>query len=87
MLTESTVQTYKRFNGDIDGGARVTRKSENDIIETEWTQIDQLIQKLTICKRGLGSTEFCQQANDDLYRFAPEEAVRNAIIELIPEDR
>lgn len=38
MLTESKVQTYKRFNGDIDGWARVTRKSENDITETEWTQ-------------------------------------------------
>jgi len=85
MLNESKVQTYKRFNGDIDGWARVTRKSENDITETEWAKLDQLIQKLTICKRGLGSTEFCQQANDDLYQFAPEAAVRNAIIEIIPD--
>ena len=84
MLTESKVQTYKRFNGDIDGWASVTRKSENDLTETEWVQLDQLIQKLTICKRGLGSTEFCHQANDDLSLLAPEEAVRNTIIELIP---
>jgi hypothetical protein len=36
MLTESKVQTYKRFNGDIDGCARVTKKSNNDITENEW---------------------------------------------------
>jgi hypothetical protein len=85
MLTKSKVQTYKRFNGNIDGWVRVSRKSKDDITETEWTQIDQLIQKLTICKRGLGSKEFCGQANAELNQLAPEEAVRIAIMELIPE--
>jgi hypothetical protein len=85
MLTKSKVQTYKRFNGDIDGWARVSRKSKDEITETEWTSIDQLIQKLTISKRGLGSKGFCDQANEELKQLAPEEAARNAIMELIPE--
>jgi hypothetical protein len=85
MLTKSKIQTYKLFNGDIDGWARISTKSENDITETEWTQLDQLIQKLAICKRGLGSEEFCQQVNYDLHQVAQDEAVRNAIIVLIPK--
>jgi hypothetical protein len=85
MLTKSKVQTYKRFNGDIDGWTRVSRKSQDEISDTEWTQIDQLIQKLTICKRGLGSKVFCDQAKEELNLLAPEEAVLNAIMELISE--
>lgn len=85
MLTKTKVETYKRFKGDIDGWARVSKKSENDFTETEWTQLDQLIQRLTICRRGLGSKEYCQQANDDLTVLAPDETVRDAIIKLIPE--
>jgi hypothetical protein len=85
MLTKSKVQTYERFNGDIDGWARISRKSKDEISETEWTQIDQLIHKLTICKRVLGSKVFCDQVKEELNLLAPEEAVRNAIKELIPE--
>jgi hypothetical protein len=83
MLTMSKVHTYKRFNGDIDGWARVSRKSNSDITENEWTQLDQLIQKLTICKKGLGSEDYCMNANEELYLLAPEDDVRNAIMELI----
>jgi hypothetical protein len=85
MLTSSKVETYKRFKGDIDGWARVSRKSEDDITEAEWTQLDQLVQRLTICKRGLGSKEYCQQTNDDLSVLAPDQIVRDAIMKLIPE--
>lgn len=85
MLTISKICTYKRFNGDIDGWARVSRKTKADITENEWTQLDQLIQKLTICKRGLGAEDFCKKANDELDKLAPEYNVRNAILELLPE--
>jgi hypothetical protein len=79
----SKLQTYLRFNGDIDGWARVSKKSETDITDNEWTLLDQLIQKLTICKRGLGSEEFCRQANDELHQLAPQQDVSNAILKLV----
>lgn len=84
MLTMSKVHTYKRFNGDFDGWARVSRKCDSDITENEWAQLDQLIQKLTICKRGLGAEDYCKITDDELHQLAPEDNVRNAILELIP---
>ena len=83
MLTMPKLQTYIRLNGDIDGWAHVSKKSETDITDDEWTLLDQLIQKLTICRRGQGSEEFCRQVNDELHLLAPQQDVSNAILKLV----
>lgn len=85
MLTIDKVKTYDKFGGDIDGWARISRKAANRITSEEWAQLDRLMQKLTICKRGLGSEEFCKETNLELDLISADATVREAILSLVPE--
>jgi Spy/CpxP family protein refolding chaperone len=51
MITVAKIKVYQRFAGDIDGFARGGTPAEKGAITgEEWSQIEQLLQRLSLMK-------------------------------------
>ncbi len=67
MITIKKVEIYQRFNGDVDGWARVGSKEEKSIMDDEdWFLIDGFIQDIKLVKKGLASDTFMDVINERL---------------------
>jgi hypothetical protein len=65
MITTAKLEIYKRYDGDVDGWGRRAKKKEKEIMtDADFYEIQVLIQKVTILKRGFASEEFAQRIND-----------------------
>jgi len=61
MLTLESLRIYERFNGDIDGWARMKSLTDSSIAETDWHVIDALITDLRIAASGRASPSFLRE--------------------------
>ena len=61
MLTLESLRIYERFNGDIDGWARMKSLTDSSIAETDWHVIDTLITDLRIAASGRASPSFLRE--------------------------
>ena len=85
MITLRKLKTFRSVNGDIDALSRGWKRSSNDLSETECGQLNELLQKLVICRRGLGSVGFCESAKQECLTLVPDENVRLQIEALASE--
>jgi hypothetical protein len=74
MIVRSMVETYIKFNGDIDGFAR-SRSPDASVVRTPdvpdavWSTIDGLVQDLRLIRRGLASGDYERQVMERLGDF------------------
>ena len=67
MITIDKIKIYKRFNGDIDGWARIGTKEEKSIMnDNDWFLIEGFIQDISLVKKGLASDAFMKSINERL---------------------
>ncbi|MBX9449612.1 MAG: hypothetical protein KL787_07850 [Taibaiella sp.] len=67
MITIDKIKIYTRFNGDVDGWARVGTKEERSIMnDKDWVLIETFIQDINLVKKGLASDSFIHSINDRL---------------------
>ena len=79
MITESKLDTYIKFRGDIDGWARAASDAEAQAFsEEEWSDIQKLLSDLKVVRNGLGSAAFAARVHERLKDLAasPEVASR-----------
>lgn len=86
MITLSKLNTYKRYAGDIDGRARVGGSADDNFTDDEWFALDALLQRLTLCSRGLAAASFRDSAYRELDAIAADPEARAAILGLIPSE-
>lgn len=67
MITINKIKIYKRFNGEIDGWARIgTEEEKLAMNDNDWFLIDKFIQDINLVKSGLASDSFTNLLNEDL---------------------
>lgn len=67
MITIDKIKIYKRFNGDVDGWARIGTKEEKSIInDNDWFLIEGFIQDISIIKKCIASDTFIKSINEKL---------------------
>ena len=82
MITQKKLEIYKRYDGDIDGWVRVGDKEEKKIMsDNDWFEIQDLIQKITILKRGLASEEFAKRINTIIHELTDTKETANKLID------
>jgi hypothetical protein len=59
MITERKLQIYAKYSGDIDGWVRTGKGGEvREITDQEWRDIDSILQRMDVVKRGEASADF-----------------------------
>ncbi|WP_156308944.1 hypothetical protein [Sphingobacterium endophyticum] len=66
MITIDKIKIYKRFNGEIDGWARVGTKEESIMNDHAWILIEGYIQDINFVKKGLASYALMKSLNERL---------------------
>ncbi len=65
-----------------DGNALEAQPTTDD----EWFALDALLQRLTLCSRGLAAESFRDSAYQELDAIAADPEARTAILGLIPSE-
>ena len=84
MITIDKIKIYKRFNGDVDGWARVGTKEEKSIIShIDWFLIEGFIQDINLVKKCLASDAFMNSINERLKENCDSEETIQALKEMV----
>ena len=74
MITAKKLSIYRKYDGDVDGWARVGSRREKKVMsDQDWYEIDELLRRLHLVEKGLASEEFESQTREML-----EERTENA---------
>jgi hypothetical protein len=83
MITIDKIKVYNRFNGDVDGWARIGTKEEKSVInDVDWFQIEEFIQEIQLIKKRLASNIFMNSINERLKKHCDSDETIQAIKEL-----
>lgn len=84
MITRDKLKIYKKYSADIDGWARVGKKSELEIMnDDDWTLIDELLQNLELVEKGLASDSIKSQILDKLNGSCDSDKTKQELKSLI----
>jgi len=83
MITKNKIEIFKRFNGDIDGWARIGTSEEKSMMNDEdWFLIEGFIQDISLAKKCLASDTFIKSVNERLKENCDNDSTIQAIKEL-----
>lgn len=83
MITQTKLEIYKRYNGDIDGRVRVGDENEkNQISDNDWFEIQNLIQKISLLKNDLTSEPYAKEIKEILRTQTDSNETAKIIFEL-----
>lgn len=83
MITIDKVRIYQRFNGNIDGWARVGTKEEKSIMsDNDWFLIEGFITDIKLVKTGFASDTFVNTMNEKLKKNCDKEETVKALEEI-----
>jgi len=83
MITVDKIKIYSRFNGNVDGWARVGTTEEKSIMnDDDWFLIDTFIQDLSLVKKRLASDSFMKSINERLKENCDTDETIQAIRDL-----
>lgn len=83
MITIVKIKIYTRFNGDVDGWARIGTTEEKSIMNNDdWFLIDSFIQDLSLVKKRFASDSFIKSINERLKENCDTDETIQAIKEL-----
>jgi len=84
VITIDKINIYKRFNGDVDGWARVGTTEEKSIMnDDDWFLIDSFIQDIALVKKCLASDSFMKSTNERLKKNCDTDETIRAIKDLV----
>jgi hypothetical protein len=82
VITIEKVKIYKRFNGDIDGWARIGTNEEKSVMkDDDWFLIEGFIQDLHLARKHLASNTFLASINERLKEYCDSEETIQVIKE------
>ncbi|OYW14781.1 MAG: hypothetical protein B7Z46_01985 [Hydrogenophilales bacterium 12-64-6] len=80
MLTLDKPNIYRRFDGDLDGWARIASGHDaSGITDADWHLIEDLRQGLGLIAAGQASQTFAAALESRLLRTTADEATRQAL--------
>lgn len=79
MITAEQLLVYRKFEGDDDGYSIAGSPAGTEIA---WVAIRNLLQELTMLKRGLVSKEYGDQIRERLANMAADEDTALALFEM-----
>lgn len=80
MLTLDKLNTYRRFDGDLDGWVRTANGHDaSGITDDDWHLIEELRQGLALITAGQASQTFAASLELRLLRTTADEATRQAL--------
>jgi len=80
MLTLDKLNIYRRFDGDLDGWARIANGHDaSGITYADWLLIEDLRQGLALIAAGQTSQTFTAALESHLLRTTADEATRQAL--------
>ena len=80
MLTLDKLNIYRRFDGDLDGWARIASGHDaSGITDADWHLIEDLRQGLGLIAAGQASQTFAASLESRLLRTTADEATRQAL--------
>lgn len=83
MITINKIEIYKRFNGDVDGWARIGSSEEKSMMnDDDWFLIEGFIQDISLVKKCIASDTFMKSVNERLKKNCDNDATIQAITEL-----
>jgi hypothetical protein len=82
-LTANQIAIYKKFGGDEDGFARTATPEQRAAMKgVRWSDIDELVQALSIVRKGLASTQFRQDTLARARELTADDAAFEALTAL-----
>lgn len=83
MLTLDKLGVHQRFNGDLDGWARITGgRDASGMRDEDWFLIDELLQELALVASGQASPAYAEALERRLLDVTADDATRHALREL-----
>lgn len=83
MLTLAKIETYRAFNGDIDGYVRSNGRGDSSgITEGDWALIDRLVMAIQTMACGQAGESFAARVKKELAVYAPLPEQRAALTQL-----
>lgn len=80
MLTLDKLNVYRRFDGDLDGWARIANGHDaSGITDADWHLIEELRQGLALIAAGQASQAFMASFESRLRDATADEATRQAL--------
>ena len=80
MLTLAKIQTYERFDGDIDGYSRARGGGDTSgITDVDWRLIERLSQAIYLVESRLAGDSFRVQTEQELQAVTADEPTREAL--------
>jgi len=84
MITINKIRIYNRFNGDVEGWARVGTIEEKSIMnDNDWFLIEQFIQGIEVVNKGLASDTFKELLIERLKESCDSDETIQAIKEIV----
>jgi hypothetical protein len=83
MITAEKLRIYSRYNGDVDGWARVRAPDELGVMtDQDWADIDLLLQRFSIEKSGFAAASFFAETSRLIAEQVPDIAAVARLREL-----
>lgn len=84
MITSVKLKIYNKYSGNIDGWARVGKKSElSKMNDDDWILIDELLQSLALVDQGLASESLKAKTIEKLNSHCDSEKTKQELKSLI----
>ena len=80
MLTLAKIQTYEKFDGDMDGYSRARGGGDTSgITDVDWRMIERLSQAIYLVESRLAADSFRVQTEEELQSVTADEQAREAL--------
>lgn len=85
MITQKKLEIYRSYQGDIDDWCRMTMYTDtsSEIKREDWYLIDNLLQELSMIKRGIVSKEYEKKIWEELKRNCDSEETIHQLEKLV----
>ena len=82
MITTQKLAIYRKFEGDDDGWSRAGCPGGEKFADGDWVEIRNLLQQLSLLKRGVTSADYAERIRQKLSAQASDASVAQAMMDL-----
>jgi hypothetical protein len=82
LITQEMLRIYREFDGKNDIWVLAGCPNKEIIPDAHWHQIDQILQELTLVKRGIASPEYALRIQQKLALAAEDAVVADELLSM-----
>jgi hypothetical protein len=82
MITTQKLAIYRKFDGDDDGWSRAGSPGGETFADGDWAEIRNLLQELSLLKRGLTSADYTERIRQKLSAETSDASVAQSMMDL-----